>query len=726
MTRRILLTGAQGFVGRNTAAIFLQADPEIEILGVGRSDRLNSTFTHSVRCNSRSIPAPLPEELERIADNERYHYASCDVSDQTVVGELLRTFAPHAIVHMCGSLRDDPLKNLVGSNVLALESLYEAIQAANIPAPTVIVGSSGAVYGRPSPSDLPLTEETPPKPFDLYSTTKRTGEDVAQILGARYEIPTIIARIFNVAGPAQDERHICGHMASQLVAQRSSDRPVLRLGALEPTRDFIDVRDVASALYCLVNNGTPGTTYNVASGIETSMQAILDLIIEIAGVKSFTIDQLPARNEDNQRCVADIRRLSATGFQPAFDLRETLTDIYQYYIDISKNEDSAHPHILPFRRPRTNESTTLEVSNEMKCSYNISVEPNLLRRLPAILKSQYPSTRMTVLTDTTVDRLYGTELIHQMKQLSLNVKKIVVPEGDESKAFETYHHIIDRLYHGKFDRRGLLVNLGGGMVTDVGGFVAASYLRGVRYVNVPTTLLAQHDAAIGGKVAVNMPWAKNFVGAFHHPDAVYSDPLILKTLPKRHLAAGIAETIKIAIIDDVDLFVLLEKNVSDIMQRTNSTILQQVVLKASASKIKLLAPAPFEIDLRRVLNFGHPLETEFAYSGILHGEAVAWGMCISTAIAEARGICDSQTAERIYRLIAAYGMPPSVPQPVLHAVVKHLESVRLVRANQLNFVMPERLGKIQIVAEVDDREFHEAIDRVSSLSFLSKNLQKAA
>ena len=124
--------------------------------------------------------------------------------------------------------------------------------------------------------------------------------------------------------------------------------------------------------------------------------------------------------------------------------------------------------------------------------------------------------------------------------------------------------------------------------------------------------------------------------------------------------------------------------------------------------------------------FGHPLETEFAYSGILHGEAVAWGMCISTAIAEARGICDSQTAERIYRLIAAYGMPPSVPQPVLHAVVKHLESVRLVRANQLNFVMPERLGKIQIVAEVDDREFHEAIDRVSSLSFLSKNLQKAA
>ena len=211
-----------------------------------------------------------------------------------------------------------------------------------------------------------------------------------------------------------------------------------------------------------------------------------------------------------------------------------------------------------------------------------------------------------------------------------------------------------------------------------------------------------------------MPWAKNFVGSFHHPDAVYSDPCSLRTLSRRDISAGVAEMIKVAIMDDPKLFDLLEANVSKIMNELDPTILQEAVLRASASKIRLLDPDPYEIDLRRVLNFGHtyghPLETEFGYGGIKHGEAVGWGMAVSTAIALERGLIDRFTSARIYRLIGAYEMPPAVPRETLVNAVQHIEAVRLVRANKLNFVFPTSIGSSLIVDEVSDEEFLQAIE----------------
>jgi 3-dehydroquinate synthase len=277
--------------------------------------------------------------------------------------------------------------------------------------------------------------------------------------------------------------------------------------------------------------------------------------------------------------------------------------------------------------------------------------------------------------------------------------------------------LIEQLHQLHFDRRALLINLGGGIVTDVGGFLAATYMRGVSYVNVPTTLLAQLDAAIGGKVAVNMPWAKNFVGAFAHPRAVFCDPMLLQTLSPREIAAGVAEALKVAVIGDPQLFELLESESAGISTRRDALLLGEVVARSSEGKIAMLAPDPYERNLRRVLNlghtFGHALEVQTGYDRLLHGEAVGFGLAVATAVARRRGLCSQHTLDRIFRLLDAYDLPPRVPRSDLLAARSRLHEIRLVRAGKLNFVLPREIGEVEIVAEVTDAEIAGAIEDIA-------------
>ena len=271
------------------------------------------------------------------------------------------------------------------------------------------------------------------------------------------------------------------------------------------------------------------------------------------------------------------------------------------------------------------------------------------------------------------------------------------------------------LYEQGLDRRGLLVNLGGGLVTDLGGFVAATYLRGITYVNVPTTLLAQHDSAIGGKVAVNSGWAKNFIGAFHNPAAVYCDPLVLRTLDDRNISAGIAEAVKVAMCSDAVLLDILEDNAEAVLVDRDPDVLQQIVLHASRAKVRLLAPDPFEADLRRALNlghtYGHALEVELDYE-LLHGEAVSVGLLVATAIAEGRRLCSAEYADRIYRILDTYRMPPPVRAGALEAACQRLDDIRMARAGVLNFVLPMSVGTVAIVPEVGEDEITAAFHRL--------------
>jgi 3-dehydroquinate synthase len=350
--------------------------------------------------------------------------------------------------------------------------------------------------------------------------------------------------------------------------------------------------------------------------------------------------------------------------------------------------------------------------------YPVEIDAGLLDTLPERLAGMFPAARIVVLTDATVLERYGAPLLEALRVHGVAAVPLLLPPGERSKSAEHYLRLIDQLHALEFDRRALLVNLGGGIICDTGGFVAASYLRGVAYVNVPTTLLAQLDAAIGGKVAVNMPWAKNFVGAFAHPRAVFTDPCVLRTLPARELCAGVAEALKVAIIGDPDLFELLEVESEAVRRGEDAALLGEVVARASEAKIALLAPDPYEHNLRRVLNFGHTfghaLEVQTGYDRLLHGEAVGFGIAVATAVARRRGMCTRGTVERIFRALQAYDLPPCVPRSDLLATCGRLDAIRLVRGRRLNYVLPAEIGRVEILAELEDHEIPRAIDDIAA------------
>jgi len=244
-------------------------------------------------------------------------------------------------------------------------------------------------------------------------------------------------------------------------------------------------------------------------------------------------------------------------------------------------------------------------------------------------------------------------------------------------------------------------------------------MRGIAYINVPTTVLAQVDSAIGGKVAVNVPKAKNFVGAFHHPRAVWSDPSVLRTLPRRDVASGIAEAIKVAIIGSEELFRFLEREHAAILERCDPAVLAEVVHRSSKLKVELLAADPYEKDLRRVLNLGHtfahPLEVELGYGRIQHGEAVAHGIALAAMIAFRRGILSEANLQRILALLAAYDLPPPVEAQSLIDACARFDAIRLVRANKLNYVLPVRIGECVIVPELEQPEILGALEALIAL-----------
>jgi 3-dehydroquinate synthase len=261
-----------------------------------------------------------------------------------------------------------------------------------------------------------------------------------------------------------------------------------------------------------------------------------------------------------------------------------------------------------------------------------------------------------------------------------------------------------------------VVNLGGGVIADLGGWVASGYMRGVPYVNVPTTLLAQVDGALGGKVAVNHPLAKNLLGAFHQPAGVISAIAFLDTISDRHLRAGLAESIKKAIIASPAYFELIERALDAMLARDHKA-LEALVRGAAAIKCALVERDPYEEDLRRPLNFGHtighPLETVTGYGPLLHGEAVALGMVVESRIAAARGLLGPGLLERIERLLRRTGLPTTandLAAPIqAHAVLDAMEKVRLIRAGSLRYVLPLGIGETLIADDVSEAEAREAL-----------------
>ena len=335
LTKRFLVTGAQGFVGRYLVSRLLSSHSEVTVLGVGRSSRLDDTFTHSVSWNTQLIQAPLPEALKTSRYGDRYQYASIDIRDRVGLSEILRGFRPHVLIHLASGLRDDPPDYLFRLNFEGTIHLVEAIKESGIEVQRLIVGSTGGVYGSPAEGSLPIKESASCTPADLYSASKLAAEHASRILTTQYRIPTIWARLFNLVGPGLDERHACGRFASTVAAIVKKELPpVIKVGRLDTTRDFVNVVDVAYALELLAEKGTAGEIYNVGSGTESSIGSVLNILLNLAGLEdSVKIEHTTSRANDIARHFADIGRLESLGFRPRYDLRQSLEQLLLYYVE---------------------------------------------------------------------------------------------------------------------------------------------------------------------------------------------------------------------------------------------------------------------------------------------------------------------------------------------------------------------------------------------------------
>jgi GDP-4-dehydro-6-deoxy-D-mannose reductase len=332
---RVLVTGAQGFLGRYVVSGWLRR-PDVEVLGIGRSDRVDEAFTFDLRWNGALVPAPLPPTLRLMTTNERYSYEQADACDTEHIVGVLRDFRPHLIVHGAAALRDDPWEALFRSNVQSVLSITEAVVAADRPFPRLVLVSSGSVYGRVAPTTLPTREESPCLPLDLYGVSKLAAENIARIASLEHGLPLVRARIFNLVGPGLQDRHLAASLAGQIAAIKHGDAPAaVAVGSLDSTRDFIDVRDASAALMILAERATPGphAAFNVASGRETRTQTLYEMLVRLAevGVVDVMATHGRWRTLDVPRTWADIGPLRALGFELGFEMAQSLLDMLRYY-----------------------------------------------------------------------------------------------------------------------------------------------------------------------------------------------------------------------------------------------------------------------------------------------------------------------------------------------------------------------------------------------------------
>jgi nucleoside-diphosphate-sugar epimerase len=328
--KRYLVTGAQGFIGRYFIARLLKTHESIEILGIGRSPRQNNAFTHSIQWKGRRIPAPLPKSFDVLAA-KRYQYVPLSLHRRDSLLTVLRGFRPEVVVHLAsGSREHSPLLSF-RANVDGTIHLLEAIAGACITPERIVIGSTAGVYGLSA--ELPLIEDAPCNPVDLYSTSRLAAEHASRVLSRQYGLPMAWARFFDLVGPGQDDRQTCGRLIAQAAAILNGHAPpVIDVDSLEATHDVIDVRDAATALACIAENGVPGAVYNVAAGIETSVRATLESTLRVAGLNGrVLLREKPPRSEVPRRFASTLR-LRALGFACEYRLGQSVEDAFEYYL----------------------------------------------------------------------------------------------------------------------------------------------------------------------------------------------------------------------------------------------------------------------------------------------------------------------------------------------------------------------------------------------------------
>ena len=335
-------------------------------------------------------------------------------------------------------------------------------------------------------------------------------------------------------------------------------------------------------------------------------------------------------------------------------------------------------------------------------SYTIHIGPGLLEEAGLLLQDLGFSDRAVIVTNPNLRKLYGNTLKQSLVSRGFKVAILEVPEGEEQKSLETAGRLYQELTDCFAERTTPVLALGGGVIGDLTGFVAATYLRGVPLVQIPTTLLAQVDSSIGGKVAVNHGQLKNKIGAFYQPGLVIADINVLKTLSAVELSDGLAETIKYGVIRDAELFAYLERNIERV-RSFDVRALESIVFRSAKIKADVVAKDEFDAGLRNILNFGHTvghaLESVSDF-GISHGQAVAIGMGAAARISSWLGFLPDKEVTRIKELIARAGLPVELPILEITRLIHAMKHDKKVLQGRIRFVLPKAVGEVFISDEV--------------------------
>ncbi|MCZ6701103.1 MAG: 3-dehydroquinate synthase [bacterium] len=336
-------------------------------------------------------------------------------------------------------------------------------------------------------------------------------------------------------------------------------------------------------------------------------------------------------------------------------------------------------------------------------SYTIVVGANLLQRVGEWLEGMELADRVIIITHPHLKDLYGEAVASGLREYGRRTDFVLVPEGEEAKSLEQAAGLYDELLDRKIDRHTALLALGGGVLGDLVGFVAATVLRGVPYIQVPTTLLAQVDSAVGGKTAVNHPLGKNLIGVFYQPILVVADLATLTTLPPEEYLAGLAEVIKYGVIADHEFFAFLEEREGPV-RSMDPEALEHVVLTSCALKAKVVEQDEREAGLRAILNFGHTIahavEAVDAYRTVKHGFAVAMGMACAARLSEAMGKCSAAEATRVVGCLETYGLPTRLPPMDPEALWEVMTRDKKVRGDRVRLVLMEAVGRVGIYDDV--------------------------
>jgi 3-dehydroquinate synthase len=351
-----------------------------------------------------------------------------------------------------------------------------------------------------------------------------------------------------------------------------------------------------------------------------------------------------------------------------------------------------------------------------KNSYDVMIANGLLSRAGREIKRLLPgpSSRVFVITSPSVRRFWGETLERSLHQAKLNCQVLEMNDGEPAKRLDNVEQLAEQMVAAQADRKSMVMALGGGVVGDCAGFLAAVFLRGIPVVQIPTTLLAQVDASIGGKTGVNLRAGKNLIGAFHQPRAVLVDPQVLSTLPEREFRAGLFESLKCGVIRDRALFDYMVRKVRAILARDRKA-LERVISDSIRVKAAVVSADEKESDLRRILNFGHTighaLEAATGYTEFLHGEAVGWGMTAAAAIAGSCGFCSPETSMQITNAVKAYGPLPPV-RSASGEIVNRLSADKKTVAGAVHFVLPLKIGKVTIASDVPPDVVRQSVELI--------------